>query len=48
MRTAEKDHFVLDIPISKGTSVNISSLPNHYNELYFKKPSEFRPERWEQ
>ena len=37
----------MNIPVSKGTSVGISPLPNQYNPKYFKDPEVFRPERWE-
>lgn len=35
LRRAEKDHILIDIPIIKGTYVNIMNLPNHYNKRYF-------------
>lgn len=46
-RIAQKDHYIANIPILKGTGVNIQPVPNHYNEKYYKNPFEFRPERWE-
>ena len=35
LRKAENDHFLIDIPITKGTYINIMNLPNHYNKRYF-------------
>lgn len=46
-RNATEDHFIKDIPIKKGTNINIKLLGNHHNPKYFKDPQEFRPERWE-
>ena len=46
-RKANQDHYLADIPVSKGTMVAIQSIGNHFNEKYFKNPEEFRPERWE-
>ena len=40
------DHFVGDVPIEKGTYLNVYSIPNHHNPKHFKDPQEFRPERW--
>jgi cytochrome P450 len=38
---------VKDVPIRKGTVVNIQPRGNHYNPKYFKDPNVFKPERWE-
>lgn len=45
-RIAQKDHYVEDIPIRKGTGITIQPTASHYNEKYYKNPHEFRPERW--
>lgn len=47
MRIAQKDHLIGDIPILKGTGFSVQPIANHYNEKYYKNPTEFRPERWE-
>jgi cytochrome P450 len=47
LRIALEDHFIKDVPITKGTIVTAQPTGNHYNEKYFKEPFEFRPERWE-
>lgn len=34
--------------IRKGTNLTIIQQGNHFSEQYFRKPMEFRPERWEE
>lgn len=46
-RIATQDHFLKDIPISKGTILRAQPTGNHYSEKYFADPFAFRPERWE-
>jgi cytochrome P450 len=42
-----KDQYISNIPIKKGTALNIQTTSTHYNEKYFKNPKVFKPERWE-
>jgi cytochrome P450 len=37
-RIAVEDHYIKDIPISKGTLVVYVSKGSHYNKKYFKNP----------
>lgn len=46
-RVAVEDNNINDIPVRKGTIINIQPRANHYNPTYFKDPNVFRPERWE-
>ena len=46
-RKTIKDHHIYNIPIVKGTVVNVQPMGNHYNDKYYKDPHTFRPERWE-
>ena len=46
-REATKDHSFGGVMVQKGTYLNIQPKGNHYNEKYFRNPTEFRPERWE-
>ena len=45
-KVALEDGFVNEIPIKKGTLLNIQTLGVHYSEQYYKNPTEYRPERW--
>ena len=46
-RITTKDHFLGDIPISKGTMMDNNMFSNTHNPKYFTEPFAFRPERWE-
>ncbi len=41
-----EDHYLKDVPITKGTTITAPPTANHYSKKYFKDPFEFRPERW--
>lgn len=45
-RIAMEDHYLKDVPITKGTTITAPPTANHYSKKYFKDPFEFRPERW--
>ena len=47
LRAAAKDHFLKEVPITKGTFFGINYMGMHYSEEYYKNPTEFRPERWQ-
>ena len=34
-RDVQKDNYICNVPILKGTYVNIQHLGNHYDEKYF-------------
>ena len=46
-RKSQKDHYLANIPVSKGTIINMNAIPNRYNPETFEEPFEFRPERWQ-
>jgi cytochrome P450 len=46
-REALCDTSIKDIPIKRGTLVNIKTKGPQFSEKYFKDPFNFRPERWE-
>ncbi|EGR33766.1 hypothetical protein IMG5_039040, partial [Ichthyophthirius multifiliis] len=45
-RIAIKDHYLDNIFIYKGTSLNILSHAIHRNPIYYKDPHVFNPQRW--
>lgn len=47
IRQTQKDTYLNNIPIRKGTYVTIQQNGNHYSQKYFPDPFVFRPERWE-
>ena len=45
-RLVTEDHKLLDLNIRKGDIVKVEFFGTFYNEKYFEKPQEFKPERW--
>ncbi len=37
-RIAQKDHYIVNIPILKGTAIDMNPVPSHFNEAYYKNP----------
>ena len=46
VRTTIKDYFLKGVPIKKDTLVLPQYIGIHYNEKYYKNPTQFRPDRW--
>jgi cytochrome P450 len=45
-RNVQKDHYVKNIPIKKGSYCTFSPMANHYNPKLYPDPFSFKPERW--
>lgn len=45
-RIANRDHYVGNIHVKKGTLVNASLVASNYNPKYFNDPEHFDPTRW--
>ena len=45
-REAIHDHYIGDVKIPKGTSVNCSFIGNNHNPAYYKDPERFNHNRW--
>ena len=46
-RTADKDIYIGEFPVKKGTIVNAMFMYPYFNSKYFENPKEFDITRWE-
>ena len=48
LRINNSDFILKGVPIKKNTGFGVQHLGLHFSEEYYKNPTQFRPERWEE